>query len=586
MQAFFISGPPQAGEMDDKATAILRQPFSGVKSTSVPPRHESDHGEYSACSENGEGVSMTILLTGATGYLGKHLLAGLLGQGERVVAVVRPRGEALAERVLEVLAPFALPAECLGPDHLTVLAGDVTGEHLGLSGGDRALLRRQGVRAVLHCAGLTRFEDDLAERLDLFNHQGAIHAYRLARELGAGEFHHVSTAFVAGDGGSERAFAAADLDCGQRFRNPYEESKFRAERFLRTAYAEDGLPINVYRPSICVGGVPPIGKGQSTSTVYAFLKAGHFLKTATLRDLQRGAGSFARSGGTVRLDGGLHLPLRIIADPAVEQNLVSVEYVAESTLAGLRRGARGFTVVPQLGARAIAIGEMRDIFATVLGVTGVEMVNEDAFGDSPPTFVEQCFARATQSYLPYLFSESRFAVEPVPPGFPDAADYAVDLKRIAQDFLSAADSPERGLAARGALARLALDALQISGPEDYFDRLVGGQIGRGFLRRITFVDAVIQFAIDGSPPYNRTIHFASGVAKYAPPGGAERPDCTFSMDRALFDAVTGGREDLRKSFFTGRVKLQGNRTMGLKFGFLLGHYLRQGDEHVLEELAG
>ncbi|WP_221048522.1 SDR family oxidoreductase [Methylogaea oryzae] len=529
---------------------------------------------------------MTILLTGATGYLGKHLLAGLLGQGERVAVVVRPRGEALAERVLDVLQPFALPAECLGPDHLTVLAGDVTEAHLGLSEADRAELRRQGVRAVLHSAGLTRFEEELAERLDWFNRQGTVHAYRLARDLGAAEFHHVSTAFVAGEGDAEGAFSAADLERGQRFRNPYEKSKFEAERFLRAAHAEDGMPINVYRPSICVGGVPPIGKGQSTSTVYAFLKAGHFLKTATLRDLKRGAGSFSRGGGMAGGGGSLHLPLRIVADAAVEQNLVSVEYVAESTLAGLRRGASGYTVVPQLGARAIAIGEMRDIFATVLGVTGVEMVDESAFDVAPATFVEQCFARATQSYLPYLFSESRFAEEPSPPGFPRAADYAVDLTRIAHDFLSAMEAPERGADARGALTRLALDALQVSGPADYFDRLVEGQIGRGFLRRMAFADARIQFAIDDSPPFNRTIHFASGVAKYAEPADSQRPDCTLSMDRELFDAVMGGREDLRKGFFTGRVKLRGNKAIGLKFGFLLGQYLRQSDEHVLEELAG
>ncbi|WP_156302431.1 SDR family oxidoreductase, partial [Methylogaea oryzae] len=169
--------------------------------------------------------------------------------------------------------------------------------HLGLSEADRAELRRQGVRAVLHSAGLTRFEEELAERLDWFNRQGTVHAYRLARDLGAAEFHHVSTAFVAGEGDAEGAFSAADLERGQRFRNPYEKSKFEAERFLRAAHAEDGMPINVYRPSICVGGVPPIGKGQSTSTVYAFLKAGHFLKTATLRDLKRGAGSFSRGGG-------------------------------------------------------------------------------------------------------------------------------------------------------------------------------------------------------------------------------------------------------------------------------------------------
>jgi hypothetical protein len=288
----------------------------------------------------------------------------------------------------------------------------------------------------------------------------------------------------------------------------------------------------------------------------------------------------------VRPGGTLHLPLRFVADPGVVQSLVSVEYVAEATMAGLRRGASGYTVFPQLGARTVGVQEMVEIFSAVLGVSGVSVAGEDAFQITAPTFVEQCFARATQTYRPYLFSASHFAAEPVPLGFPDPADYAVDLTRIANDFIAAVEPAASAASAAGALTRLALDTLRIAGPEDYFDRLVGGQIGRVFLRRLTFIDALIQFAIEDSPPFNRIIHFASGTAKYAPPGGAKRPDCTFSMDRALFDAVVRGREDLRKAFFNGRVKLAGNKTMGLKFGFLLGQYLRQGDDHVMEELAG
>lgn len=528
---------------------------------------------------------MTILLTGATGYLGKHLLAALLRQGEHVAVIVRPRGDALAERVTEILQPFALPGTCLAASQLTVLAGDVTEEHLGLSAADRQCLAQMGVDAVLHSAGLTRFDQHLAERINQHNRIGAEYAYRLALSLGAKSFHHVSTAFVAGETDAGRPFASSDLDVGQRFRNPYEASKCAAEIFLREAYARDGLPINIYRPSIVVGGVPPIGKGQSTSTVYAFLKAGHFLKTATLRDLKRGAGSFASCGAEMLADGRLHLPLRIAADASVQQNLVSADYVAAATLAGLRHGASGVTVYPQLGLRQVAIGEMEACFADILGVTGVRLLPEDALQDPPLSFVEQCFARATETYRPYLFSGSDFAVEPTPEGFPDPADYPVNLTEIAQGFLAAME-PAPVAEKRGkTLTQLALDALAISGPEDYFDRLVDGQIGRPFLRRVALMDAMIEFAIEDTPPFQRTIHFSAGQASYSSVISGTRPDCTFSMSRALFDAVVQGSVDLRKAFFTGGVRLAGSARVGLKFGFLLGQYLRQGDARVIEEMT-
>jgi thioester reductase-like protein len=46
-------------------------------------------------------------------------------------------------------------------------------------------------------------------------------------------------------------FSEDDLMVGQRFRNPYEQSKFEAELAVR-AYAER-LPITIVRPSIIVG---------------------------------------------------------------------------------------------------------------------------------------------------------------------------------------------------------------------------------------------------------------------------------------------------------------------------------------------
>jgi nucleoside-diphosphate-sugar epimerase len=71
----------------------------------------------------------------------------------------------------------------------------------------------------------------------------------LAQERGGiDRYGHVSTAYVAGT--HSGVFAERDHDVGQGFHNSYEQSKFEAERLVRSC---DGLPYTIMRPSIVVG---------------------------------------------------------------------------------------------------------------------------------------------------------------------------------------------------------------------------------------------------------------------------------------------------------------------------------------------
>ena len=62
-------------------------------------------------------------------------------------------------------------------------------------------------------------------------------------------FVHWSTAQVSG--ARSGVILEEELDCGQRFRNVYEETKFRAERMVRDAARR--LPVTILRPGIIVG---------------------------------------------------------------------------------------------------------------------------------------------------------------------------------------------------------------------------------------------------------------------------------------------------------------------------------------------
>lgn len=154
-----------------------------------------------------------LLVTGASGFLGKVWLAHLLEHLPEtdLVLVLRPGGgrgpaEGRAARrlvdLLETSPAFRGLRETLGPAGLAervqsrvrVVAGDLGSPGLGLDPEARQALG--AIDAVVNLAGLTDLDPPPREALDV-NVQGALDALELARELGAALL-HVSTAYVAG----------------------------------------------------------------------------------------------------------------------------------------------------------------------------------------------------------------------------------------------------------------------------------------------------------------------------------------------------------------------------------------------------
>jgi long-chain acyl-CoA synthetase len=126
------------------------------------------------------------------------------------------------------------------------VAGDVRMPELGLGPALRESLVRE-VGSVVHTAASTRFDQELADAREI-NVEGTRRVLDFARAAGA-RFHHVSTAYVAGD--REGLFGVGDSESRPPFRNTYEESKWEGERVVREAARE--LHVSVYRPSIIVG---------------------------------------------------------------------------------------------------------------------------------------------------------------------------------------------------------------------------------------------------------------------------------------------------------------------------------------------
>lgn len=190
-----------------------------------------------------------ILLTGATGFLGKAVLATLLRSGgdfRQLLLPVRAAGASGARRRLEELlrtSPFAsLPpgelVEMLDEGRLDAIPCDLESEDIG--GGEESW---GGVEVAIHCAATVSFEEALDEALAL-NTYGPRRLLRRLHEHGSDpHFVHVSTAYVADrrsgrvleEGPQHEALAALDpdslMDEARRMREEVEgESRAEAAR--------------------------------------------------------------------------------------------------------------------------------------------------------------------------------------------------------------------------------------------------------------------------------------------------------------------------------------------------------------------
>lgn len=202
-------------------------------------------------------MSGTILLTGATGFLGMDTLARLLELGaegergdEQIVVLVRAHDDAGTQERLKAVLARLYDEVPHGAQRVSAVRGDLLERGLGLSAADRARLVGS-VDRIIHCAASISFELPLHEARDI-NVRGVGRVVELAREIAAAgtlrRFVHVSTAYVSGR--HSGVFGEDDLHVGQEFRNTYERSKNDAEQLLRAA---EDLPLAIARPSIVVG---------------------------------------------------------------------------------------------------------------------------------------------------------------------------------------------------------------------------------------------------------------------------------------------------------------------------------------------
>ncbi|MFE9368055.1 SDR family oxidoreductase [Streptomyces sp. NPDC006978] len=193
---------------------------------------------------------MTVLLTGATGFLGSRLLLSLLTTRNRDVTVLgRGTPSVVRSRVLAALAsitPHGIDAQARA--RLRCVAGDISKPWLGLTPAMYGRLAEE-TAAIWHCAGDIALSGE-RERLFRANVQGTLHVLEFAEITPpACRLVHVSTVAVAG-ARTSGTVAEADLTDAYGFTTHYDESKYQGEILVREWARRLGRPAVVLRPGI------------------------------------------------------------------------------------------------------------------------------------------------------------------------------------------------------------------------------------------------------------------------------------------------------------------------------------------------
>ncbi len=324
---------------------------------------------------------MRVLISGASGHLGSHLVPELLKDGHQVVALVHQTR--------------------LSTPGVEFIQGDITQPHFGLDQRHERLWAH-APDAIVQCAGVVSFKLKDRALLTNVNVGGALNTAAYARQLGV-PLYHISTVYVCGD--FKGAMLPDDLDMGQCHRNEYERSKFTAEILLRRQH---DLQVTVIRLSILVGdarvvGIPPLN-GLYSGIRGVYLAKRWFERTMALPPIKP---SF-----------------RLHGDPSATLNIIPVDIAARQVADLVTQNAHGSYYVinphPPL---------VREVVCAAGNAIGAEI---EMCTDFKPNPAEVLIGKLLSDVLPYLQGEPGFTTGPR-----NSFPFSATCDGLRQDFIEA-----------------------------------------------------------------------------------------------------------------------------------------------------
>src|SRR4051812_27943466 len=195
--------------------------------------------------------AVKYFVTGATGFIGRHLVEELLERDDATVyALVR---EGSRGRLDDLIKRWR------AEDRVIPVSGDLSKEALGVEGFDEKIDHFFPLAAVYD---MTADEETMTRA----NVEGTRHVVEFANSIDVELFHHVSSIAVAG--AYKGLFREDMFDEGQKLPHAYHSTKFESEKLVRNEL--EGR-LRVFRPGIVVGN-SVTGEMDKVDGPYYFFK--------------------------------------------------------------------------------------------------------------------------------------------------------------------------------------------------------------------------------------------------------------------------------------------------------------------------
>jgi nucleoside-diphosphate-sugar epimerase len=329
----------------DRDVFFQFRPYSHLSEAEVKvriARLQKDARERLAA--RGRNPRLHVLLTGATGFLGKELLAQVANDRriEEVVSVIRPEKirDPKTKEVMKVLSPKERGALLLARLHVTGSAakkfrfvdGDIEKPDLGIAPKELARLAKT-ITNFVHCAASVSFDDtyENSYRANVLGSRNALElAWKLQNAKGSHFIQHIAieTSYIHGRKKRTMALESGLVFPRNFYNNFYELTKAMASIETDRFMVAQGLRVVQLLPSIVIGHSRTGNNRGDTKVVNAPINAFGRSKDA----LDRPADDLMSKGKAWMI---AQVALNFPGDKSAELNLVPVDRVVEGIRAAL-----------------------------------------------------------------------------------------------------------------------------------------------------------------------------------------------------------------------------------------------------------
>jgi nucleoside-diphosphate-sugar epimerase len=342
-----------------------------------------------------------VALTGATGFLGSHLMASLVTKGYNIIVFGRPaKNESLQERIIKLLKWFG--ADSMS-DQVTCIDTDLSQDNLGISNGEYSRLCSL-VDSVIHCASDTSFSESKRGKVMSANINNLRGILEFSKNAHVYFFHYISTAYVSGCGAT---YCKETISTVKTFTNVYEESKAAAENIISRFCDKNLIPLSIIRPSI-VYGDSQTGRSLKFNALYFPVRSVQSIRDIYLNDIMNNGGlKAAKNGIFIDKEGYLVLPIRIYLPYEGDINIIPVDYFVNTTIKIIEKGIIN-GIYHVTNPYRTTMKNLAKYYEKLMKVRGVEIIYDSMPDDIIRNPAEELFDRFIEPYKPYLSDNREF----------------------------------------------------------------------------------------------------------------------------------------------------------------------------------